>query len=42
MTKSSFEEQLRTNGKLIYTNQGDSMMPLIQQDRDLLVIVPVQ
>ncbi len=41
MNKSSFEEQLQKNGKLIYTNVGDSMMPLIRQDRDLLVIRPV-
>lgn len=40
MTNSTFEEQLAKNGKLIYTNKGDSMMPLIRQDRDLLIIVP--
>lgn len=36
--KSSFEEELKNNGKLIYTNVGDSMMPLIRQDKDLLII----
>ena len=41
MNKSTFEEQLSKNGKLIYTNKGDSMMPLIKQDRDLLIIKPV-
>ena len=41
MNKSTFEDQLAKNGKLIYTNKGDSMMPLIKQDRDLLVIEPV-
>lgn len=41
MANSTFEEQLARNGKLIYTNQGDSMMPLIKQDRDLLIILPV-
>ncbi|MCR4794057.1 MULTISPECIES: S24/S26 family peptidase [Ruminococcus] len=41
MNKSTFEEQLEKNGKLIYTNKGDSMMPLIKQDRDLVVIEPV-
>ena len=41
MIKSTFEEQLVKNGKLIYTNKGDSMMPLIRQDKDLLVIKPV-
>lgn len=38
MNKSTFEEELRLNGKLIYTNCGDSMMPLIKQGRDVLVI----
>ena len=41
MNKSTFEEQLAKNGKLIYTNKGDSMMPLIKQNRDLLIIKPV-
>lgn len=41
MANSTFEEQLAKNGKLIYTNKGDSMMPLIKQDRDLLIIKPV-
>ena len=41
MANSTFEEQLAKNGKLIYTNKGDSMMPLIKQGRDLLVIEPV-
>ena len=40
MNKSSFEEQLEKNRRLIYTNKGDSMMPLIKQDRDLLIIEP--
>ena len=38
MSKSTFEEQLDKCGKLIYTNVGDSMMPLIRQDKDLLII----
>ena len=38
MNKSTFEEQLDKYGKLIYTNVGDSMMPLIRQDKDLLII----
>ena len=41
MANSTFEEQLAKTGKLIYTNKGDSMMPLIKQDRDLVVIEPV-
>ena len=35
---TSFEEELEKSGKLIYTNVGVSMRPLIKQDRDLLVI----
>ena len=42
MIDSTFEEQLASHGILIYTNRGDSMMPLIKQDRDLLVIEPVK
>ena len=41
MNKSTFEEQLAQTGKLIYTNVGDSMMPLIKQNRDLVIIEPV-
>lgn len=41
MVKSSFEEELSRNGKLIYTNVGDSMAPLIREGRDLVVIEPV-
>ncbi len=33
-----FEDVIKRDGKLVYTNKGDSMMPLIKQDRDLLVI----
>ena len=39
MNNSSFEEILDRDGRLYYTNVGDSMMPLIKQGRDLLVIV---
>lgn len=38
MSKSSFEEELARYGRLIYTNVGDSMQPLIRQGRDLLLI----
>ena len=38
MNKTTFEEIIQRDGKLIYTNKGDSMMPLIKQGRDLLVI----
>lgn len=38
MNNSSFEEILENEGKLIYSNVGTSMMPLIRPGRDLLVI----
>lgn len=38
--KTCFEEILNTQGKLIYTNTGVSMMPLLRQHRDLLIISP--
>ncbi len=38
MKKSSFEEILESEGRLIYSNVGDSMLPMIRQGRDLLVI----
>ena len=38
MDKTTFEEQLVKTGKLIYTNVGDSMMPLIKQGRDLVIL----
>ena len=34
----SFEEELEKSGKLVYTNVGVSMRPLIRQDRDILII----
>lgn len=40
MSKSSFEEILTRDGRLVYSNVGDSMLPLIRQGRDLLVIIP--
>lgn len=38
MNKSSYEEQLQQHGSLVYTNVGDSMLPLLRQKRDLLII----
>ena len=38
MRKSTFEEILTRDGRLVYTNIGDSMWPLIREGRDLLVI----
>lgn len=35
---TSFEEELATHGTLIYRNRGVSMMPMLRQDRDLMVI----
>ncbi len=35
---SDFRTELNRNGKIIYTNVGDSMMPLLQQGRDVLII----
>lgn len=36
MTK--LEEIIERDGRLVYTNVGDSMRPLIRQDRDILII----
>ncbi|MGN1410898.1 MAG: S24/S26 family peptidase [Oscillospiraceae bacterium] len=35
---STFEEQLEQDGILIYTNVGDSMMPLLRQHKDVIII----
>ena len=35
---SSMIDELEKNGRLIYSNHGTSMMPLIKQGRDLVVI----
>lgn len=42
MSKSSFEQQLALHGRLVYTNVGNSMEPLIRQGRDLLIIEPAR
>ena len=39
---TTFEEELARNGRLIYTNVGDSMLPLIREGKDLLIIEPPQ
>lgn len=36
MTK--FEDIIKRDGRLVYTNVGDSMHPLIRQDKDILII----
>lgn len=38
MRKSTFEEEIARNGFLLYRNVGDSMLPLIRQGKDLLLI----
>lgn len=35
---STFEQELEQHGTLIYTNVGDSMMPLLRAHRDLIII----
>lgn len=42
MNKSSFEQELNEKGVLIYTNVGDSMLPFIRQNRDLIIIKKYQ
>lgn len=37
-TYSSFEKELAESGKLVYTNVGVSMMPLIHEGKDVMVI----
>ena len=34
----TFEEELAATGRLVYTNKGTSMMPLLRQGRDVMVI----
>lgn len=36
--KITFEEELRRHGKLVYPNVGYSMMPMLRQGKDLMVI----
>ena len=36
----TFEEIIQQQGRLVYTNTGISMMPLLRQHRDLLIIAP--
>ena len=33
-----FEDVIERDGRLVYTNVGDSMRPLIRQDMDILII----
>ena len=38
MSNSTYEEQIQQHGSLVYTNVGDSMMPLLREKRDLLIV----
>lgn len=35
---STYEEQLNKYGTIIYTNVGRSMMPLLREHRDIMII----
>ena len=35
---TTFEEELERTGKLVYTNVGVSMLPLIRQGKDVMII----
>lgn len=35
---TTFEEELDTHGSIIFTNRGRSMLPLLRQNRDVMVI----
>ena len=37
----TFEEALERDGKLVYRTRGTSMEPMLRQDRDLVVLEPV-
>ena len=36
--RTTFEEELRKNGVIAYTNVGVSMLPLIKENKDALII----
>lgn len=38
MGSSTFEEEIRRSGRIVYTNVGRSMMPLLRQHKDLMII----
>lgn len=38
---TNFETEIRENGYIVYKNNGDSMMPLLRENRDLVVISAV-
>ena len=38
MGDTTFEEEINRTGRLVYTNVGRSMMPLLRQHKDLMII----
>ena len=38
MSKTTFEDILEKDGKLVYKNVGKSMLPLIRENRDIIII----
>ena len=38
MKKTTFEEELNKSGKLVYTNVGISMLPLLREGKDVMII----
>ena len=40
MVNSTFERELAERGRLVYPNTGVSMLPLLREHRDLMVIEP--
>ncbi len=35
---TNFEQEIQRKGYIVYTNEGDSMMPLLREHRDIMVI----
>ena len=35
---TSIDEELRKNGRIVFKNKGVSMMPLLRQDKDVMII----
>ena len=42
MSNSSIEEEIREKGRLVYSNRGRSMLPLIREGKDVVVLVRPQ
>ena len=40
MNSSSIEEEIRKNGRFVYSNRGTSMLPLIREGKDVVVLTP--